>query len=159
ERFSQLPGKIINIPKADGQIEKFEVWEASNFAPSLQEKFPEIRSYIGIGIDDPKAYLRFSVSPKGVSTMILKAGKSEFIEPYTEDGKYIVFDSKSHRKSGETPFECSTPETSGLVNEIDDLVYNQRSSAGVFKTYRLAMSVGGYYTQHFGGTVDDALAA
>lgn len=159
QRFSNLPGSIINIPTSEGKIEKFEVWEASNFAPSLQEKFPEIRSYIGIGLDDPSAYLRFSVSPQGVSTMILKAGKSEFIEPFTEDGKYIVFDSKSHRVKGQIPFECSTPETSALVNETQELTNSQKSSAGVFKTYRLAMSCGGEYAQKFGGTVAGALAA
>lgn len=159
QRFSNAPGAVVNMPTAEGKIEQFEVWEASNFAPTLQEKFPEIRSYIGIGIDSPTSYLRFSVSPDGVSTMILKAGKSEFIEPYTEDGKYIVFDSKSHRNNGEIPFECSTPETSELVNESQNLVNTQKSSAGVFKTYRLAMSCTGEYAQRFGSTVAGALAA
>jgi len=94
-RFSNLPGNIISIPNVNGELEKFEVWEASNFSPALQAKFPEIRAYAGIGIDDPNAYLRFSLSPAGIQTMVLRAGTSEFIEPYTVDGsKYIVFDSK-----------------------------------------------------------------
>lgn len=160
ERFSNLPGNIISIPNAEGKMEQFEVWEASNFAPALQAKFPEIRSYIGIGIDDPTAYLRFSLSPlKGISTMILRAGKSEFIEPYTVDGKYIVFDSKSHRNQGEIPFECSTPETAALVNDSEALVNTNKSSVGVFKTFRLAQSVTGEYTQYFGGTVQGAMEA
>lgn len=159
ERFSNMPGNIISLPTADGKMEQFEVWESSNFTPELQAKFPEIRSYIGIGIDDPAAYLRFSFTPKGISTMVLRAGKSEFIEPYTLDGKYIVFDSKSHRNQGEIPFECSTPETSALVNDSQDLVDSNKSSAGVFKTFRLAQSVTGEYTQYFGGTVADAMDA
>lgn len=158
ERFSNMPGKIISIPTSDGSTQQFQVWEASNFTPVLQAKFPEIRSYIGIGIDDPTAYLRFSLSPsKGISSMILRAGKSEFIEKYTEDGKYIVFDSKSHRNSGEIPFECSTPETSALVNSSEDLVNQNRSSAGVFKTFRLAQSVTGEYSTYHGGTMVGAM--
>lgn len=157
-RFSNLPGNIISLPTADGKMENYEVWEASNFAPGLQARFPEIRSYVGVGVDDPNAYLRFSLSPKGISTMTLRAGKSEFIEPYTTDGsKYIVFDSKAHRNQGDIPFECSTPETSALVNDSEDLINANKSSVGVFKTFRLAQSVTGEYTQYFGGTVADAL--
>lgn len=158
ERFSKKAGTLINLPTADGKIEQFLVWEASNFSPALQAKFPEIRSYIGLGVDDPHAYLRFSISPsKGISTMTLRAGKSEFIERYTEDGKYIVFDSKSHRSQGEIPFECSTPETSALANSSEDLVNSNKSSAGVFKTFRLAQSVTGEYTTYHGGTVAGAM--
>jgi hypothetical protein len=157
-RFSNLPGNIISLPNVNGDLERYEVWEASNFTPALQAKFPEIRAYVGIGIDDPNAYLRFSMSPKGIQTMTLRAGNSEFIEPYTVDNNtYIVFNSKAHRNEGEIPFECSTPETSALVNDSEDLILSNKSSTGVFKTFRLAQSVTGEYTQYFGGTVDDAM--
>lgn len=160
DRFSGQAGKILSLPNAEGKMEKFEVWEASNFTPVLQAKFPEIRSYVGVGIDDPTAYLRFSLSPStGVSTMTLRAGKSEFIEPYTVDGNtYIVFDSKDHRKAGEIPFECSTPETNALVESSGDLASQNKSSAGVFKTLRLAQSVTGEYSTYFGGTLNGAMA-
>lgn len=159
ERFSNLPGNIISIPNAEGEMERFEVWEASNFTPTLQAKFPNIRAYVGIGIDDPNAYLRFSFSSKGISTMTLRAGKSEFIEPYTSDNsKYIVFDSKIHRVQGEIPFECSTPETTALSNDMSTLT-NGKSNTGIFKTFRLAQVVTGEYTQYFGGTVADGMDA
>ncbi|MES1220362.1 MAG: peptidase, partial [Bacteroidota bacterium] len=41
---------VISIPNADGDLEQFEVVEASNFEPDLQAKFPEIRAYTGKGI-------------------------------------------------------------------------------------------------------------
>src|SRR5215211_7144794 len=34
---------IISLPNADGRLELFEVFEASNFEPDLQAQFPEIR--------------------------------------------------------------------------------------------------------------------
>lgn len=154
ERYSNSAGVIVNFPTAKGNIEKFEVWEASNFTPSLQEKFPEIRAYVGKGIDTPTAYLRFSVSPEGVSTMILDGGNSEFIEPYTQDGKYIVFDSKTHRNNLDTPFECTTQDENDIIEDFS----TNRSSAGVFTTYRMAMSVTGEYSQFFGGTIAGALS-
>src|SRR5690606_30855529 len=157
-RFSDLPGNIISLPNANGEMERFEVWEASNFTPALQAKFPEIRSYAGVGIDDPTAYLRFSLSPDGISTMTLRPGKSEFIEPYTADNsKYIVFDSKTHRNEGEVPFECSTPETAALVNDSQEILSANKSDTGVFQTYRLAQSVTGEYSAYFGGTLAGAM--
>ena len=159
ERFSGQSGKIISIPNAEGKMEKFEVWEASNFTPTLQAKFPDIRAYVGIGIDDPNAYLRFGLSPHGISTMTLRAGKSEFIEPYTVDGNtYIVFNSKSHRNSGEIPFECKTDDTAALSTELGDIASSNKASNGVFKTFRLAQSTTGEYGQYFGG-LSGAMAA
>ncbi|HEX2683475.1 MAG TPA: peptidase, partial [Ferruginibacter sp.] len=34
---------VISLPNADGQFEQFEVYEASNFVPELQARYPEIR--------------------------------------------------------------------------------------------------------------------
>lgn len=112
-RFSKNEGVIISLPTASGKLERFQVWESSNMAPELQAKFPDIRSYVGSGIEDPTAYLRFSVSPLGFSSMITRSGISEFIEPYTEDRMvYAVFDSNARRGQDKVPFE--SPVTNQL---------------------------------------------
>ena len=36
---------MISLPNADGRIEQFELFEASNFEPELQAKYPQIRSF------------------------------------------------------------------------------------------------------------------
>jgi hypothetical protein len=65
-------------------LEKFLVWESSNFEPELQAKYPDIRAYAGVGITDPTASLNFSLSSQGMQTMILRAESgSEFIEAWT----------------------------------------------------------------------------
>ena len=38
---------IISLPNANGQIEQFEGYEASNFEPALPAKFPGIRAFFG----------------------------------------------------------------------------------------------------------------
>ena len=92
-------GVIITVPNIQGKLEKFEVWELSNMAPDLQAKYTDIRSYVGSSKDDPTAYLRFSMSPQGFSSLVLRAGISEYIEPYTTDAKtYVVFDSTMKKK-------------------------------------------------------------
>src|SRR5256885_2261803 len=54
---------VITLPDADGQIEQFEVFEASNFEPALQAQFPQIRAFSGKGISDKYATLKLSISP------------------------------------------------------------------------------------------------
>jgi hypothetical protein len=84
QKFSGQKGIEILMPDEKGQLQKFQVWEYSNFSPELQAQFPNIRSYMGIGITDPTAYLRFSISDLGVSSTMLKSDGSSFIEPYAQ---------------------------------------------------------------------------
>ncbi len=158
DRASGLPGVEISLPNINGQLEKFLVWESSNFEPALQASFPEIRAYVGKGITDPSAVLNFSFSPSGVQSMVFRADTgSEFIEPYTKDRSvYVIFDSKT-RIAGQLPFNCSTNDVA-LVQDLQNDITG-RSNNQVYKTMRLALSCTGEYGAYHGGTVVGALAA
>ena len=160
QKSSGQAGTIIQFPNSNGELEKFQVWESSNFDPALQAQFPEIRAYIGKGITDPSAVLNFSVSPRGIQTMVFRADKgTEFIEPYTKDNSvYVIFDSAT-RIAGKLPFNCSTEDIAINQNLSDKLVNVTLSSAQSYKTMRLALSCTGEYGQYHGGTVSGALAA
>ena len=74
---------IIELPVVDGKMQRFKVVDASNFAPELQLKHPNIRSFAAQGIDDPTAIARFSTSPYGVNVMISSANQpTVYIDPY-----------------------------------------------------------------------------
>jgi len=153
-------GVEITLPTVNGE-EKFNVWETSNFAPALRAQYPEIKSYVGRGVTDKAAYIRFSLSPeKGLSTMVLRAGNgAEFIEPYTRDRSvYVAFDSKSRVKD-HLPFNCSTDDVAVNDELVGQVGETSRADNQVFKTYRLALSCTGEYTAYHGGTVAGALAA
>ena len=147
----------ILIPNKNGKLERFSVWESSNFEAELQAKYPEIRAYAGVGITDKKASINFSMSPRGIQTMVLRADEgSEFIEPYAKDNKiYVLFDSKN-RERGSLPFSCKTEDlvlNKKLLNATNKISANNR----VFKTLRLALSCTGEYTVYHGGTKAGAL--
>lgn len=149
----------IGIPNSDGELEQFLVWESSNFDLELQARFPEIRAYAGVGITDAKATLYFSLSPKGIQTMVLRAGNaSEFIEASAEDvALYTLFTSKNKAK-GTLPFACKTNEVT-LNKELLKLTAKESANNKVFKTLRLALSCTGEYAAKFDGTKVGALAA
>src|SRR5436190_1842759 len=72
DRRSSNNSTVISLPNANGDLEQFEVFEASNFEPDLQARFPEIRAYSGKGITDKYATLKLSISPQGIQTMVFR---------------------------------------------------------------------------------------
>ena len=154
DRFgSDVSNVIISIPNVDGNLERFQMYEASNFDAELQALYPEIRSYVGIGLDDKYAQLRLSLDPRGIQTMTFRAGKSnEFIEPYSQDGKvYAIYTSKSERK-GKLPFTCSTDDQE-LISSIESRTnFTSRASTTSLLNFRLAISCTAEYANYFGAT-------
>src|SRR5688572_4299095 len=140
---------IISLPNADGQIEQFEVFEASNFEPALQARFPGIRAFSGKGITDRSATLKLSISPQGIQTMVFRTEKdNEFIEPYSQDHLiYAVY--RSTRERGKLPWTCSTEDVT-MMNNINAQLGRTESNAGQLKTMRLAQSCNGEYSNWFG---------
>lgn len=161
ERFSDAKtnNTIISLPNVSGQMEKFRVYENSNMAPELAAKYPEIKSYIGIGIDNPTSTSYFSVSPLGFKGMILSADKSAvFIEPYSKDLKTYSVYRKSDKTQSLDKFDCKViSDANDLIS--GDLQARPNADDATLRTFRLAMSVTGEYTAYFGGTKALALAA
>ncbi|BCY27622.1 GEVED domain-containing protein [Flavobacterium okayamense] len=161
ERNSNLKTSktIISFPNAEGKMENFQVWEQSNMDPDLAARYPEIKSYVGQGIENPSATIYFSISPLGIQTMTLYGDKeATFIEPYTTDlSSYTVY-RKSDKRQAFTKFDCLVDDN--LSSQIPTGA-NLRPNAddSKLRTFRLAMSVTGEYTAYFGGTKANALAA
>ena len=87
DRFSSQKSSIVlSLPNADGTMEQFRIFENSNMDPDLAARYPEIKSYIGIGINNPTASAYISTSPLGFKSMVLNPGKpAVFIEPFSQD--------------------------------------------------------------------------
>ena len=143
---------MISIPNAGGELEQFEVFEASNFEPDLQARFPEIRAFSGKSLTDPAATLKLSLSPQGIQSMVFRTDEdNEFIEAYSADHRvYAVY--RSRRARGQLPWTCST-EDRKLAASIDETVAGLRlpeSNTGQHRTIRLAQSCNGEYSNFFG---------
>ena len=162
DRFkTSISNVVMTFPDADGNFEDFYMFEATNFEPELQAKFPEIRSYVGVGVNSPTSILRISVDPRGINGMVFRADKrTEFFEPLSQDGTIYAF-FKSNRIKGKKPFTCSTPEEE--IEMPSDLAskaaYEVMASDGRLLTFRTAVSCTGEYAQYHGGTVAGAMAA
>ncbi|WP_288374723.1 reprolysin-like metallopeptidase [Chryseobacterium culicis] len=142
----------ISIPTLEGKIEKFTVNSFPVMDETLANQY-QLGSYVGIGIDDPSKYIRFSVAPNDFQSMIIGTdGKYEFIEPATSDKSYYSVHGKTN-KSGHA-FTCNTKEDKESVANLEKLKNAgtvAKSNNKTFHTLRLAMSVTGEYTAYFGG--------
>ncbi|WP_312992219.1 reprolysin-like metallopeptidase [Chryseobacterium flavum] len=158
---------IISLPTAEGKIEKFAVYSNPVMEKSLIDKY-QLGSYVGVGVDDPGKYVRFSTSPTEMQSMIIKDGIFQFIEPISTDKKtYGVF-YKTKEEGGVHGFECDTEEHD--IKAIKSLEYNGKqtlSGVGItnrpantkYRTFRMALAATGEYTQFHGGNAAGALTA
>ncbi|MBB4805475.1 hypothetical protein HNP38_000747 [Chryseobacterium defluvii] len=151
---------IISFPNSEGRMENFKIKENSNFDPQLAAKYPDIKSYVGEGLEDPNSTVYFSISPLGLSSMEIYGDKSAvFIEPYTKDlSTYIVY-KKSDKKDNLNKFECTVIDVAnkGIANM--NVMARPNADDATLRTFRLALSSTGEYTAYFGGTKAQALAA
>ena len=159
--ISNLP--IISLPLPTGESMKFYIEEASIMHPKLQEKFPNIKSYIGYGVKNSKITVRFSVSPKEYHFSIYGPGFKQvsISKSSTLNDLYLVFYKKDLSTiNGEPIFHCSFDP---LIHKPDTSIPTQvtRSDNGDqnLREYRLALACTGEYTSYHGGTSVDAMAA
>lgn len=149
---------IISFPNSAGKMENFRVTENSNFEPELAAKYPDIKSYIGEGIEDPASKIYFSISALGLSSMEIYSDKSAvFIQPYTRDLSTYITYKKSDRKNNLNKFECKVLDIA--QKESSNSIAHKSADDSTLRTFRLALSCTGEYTSYFGGTKAQALAA
>ncbi|MGE5944015.1 MAG: reprolysin-like metallopeptidase [Flavobacteriales bacterium] len=155
---------IITVPGENGELESFNIFEASVFSPELAEKFPDIKSYVGYSLKNPNARIRMSVSHLGIKTMVSYVGKSTvFMEPTSRNSNQYILYSKDSKINSRDPFECQTidalNETLNKNSDISKTTVNEGGANNkTLQKFRIAISVTGEYTDYFGGTVADALA-
>ena len=151
---------VLSFPNADGEFERFKVFEASVMDSELSARYPEIRSYAGQGIDDPTAIIRFSVTPLGFQSIRFSANKpASFIEAITNDASvYSVF-TRASKVNMNDDFECSITESMNNSMNSDSGFSARNADDSILRTYRLVVSATGEYTSYHGGTKALALAA
>ncbi|MEO8233200.1 MAG: reprolysin-like metallopeptidase [Ignavibacteriota bacterium] len=153
---------IISLPMPDGSMQRFAVVESPVMAPELAAKYPEIKTYMGKGIDDIYASVRFDLTPLGFHAMILSPNGNVFIDPYAlgDTENLISYYTKDFYNDQKT-FVCELIADENKIKEIEYLVGDGvlTPTGPQLRTYRLALACTGEYATFFGGTVPLALAA
>ncbi|MDB2434395.1 M12 family metallo-peptidase [Luminiphilus sp.] len=155
----------IALPAPDGTEEQFNVRSSSVMPPGLAERYPTIKAYEGVAMDDPSVTIRMEITDKGLSAQILGPNKRWLIDP-ADDGDSEV--SRSYKygtslKSEREPFcELDTRKSaSGWQSLSPEFKQGLRakSTSGAIKTFRTAVATTGEYGVYHGRTAAGVLSA
>ncbi|WP_162182441.1 fibronectin type III domain-containing protein [Lacinutrix jangbogonensis] len=160
KRFSNKnSNSIISLPNEFGVLESYKIFESSNFDPVLANKYPQIKSYIGINtVTGTTARISYSPS-QGLHAFVSNLERATtIIKPLdVKNNLYTVF-SRSDLSQDISDFECSTMESvmtsSKFINQNNNSFNADDQN---LRLYRLAVSTTGEYSQYFldGTEVDD----
>ncbi len=90
---AQLSSLEVSLPHPDGGFQRFALVESPVMEPGLAAKHPEIKTYAGRGIDDPRASLRLDITPLGLHASVRSPRGAWYIDPYyhLDDSLYVSY--------------------------------------------------------------------
>ena len=152
---------VCEIPLPGGGFGRFAIVESPVMAAELGARYPEIRTYVGYGLDDPSASARLDLTPAGFHALILSADGTIYIDPFQRgDDRHYQSYYKRDFRSDKSLGGCTVVDENGMGAQIDKLIADGLPRSGTqLRTYRAAVATTGEYTAHFGGTVAQGLAA
>ncbi|HEX8652862.1 MAG TPA: zinc-dependent metalloprotease family protein, partial [Pyrinomonadaceae bacterium] len=148
----------MSLPMPDGTFAKFRVEESPIMEPGLAAQYPDFKTYRGQGIDDPTATTRFGITSAGFHAIILSAGDTVYVDPYSKSDTVNHISYFKRNLPGDKRFECKVGDfQSGAGSKLagqDAVIAPSVTSAGTLRTYRLALAATGEYTMHFSELTD-----
>ena len=159
--FSEKKQATIDFPNESGQPEKFSVREADLLSSELSSEHPNIKTFVGTSLSRKNVHARWSISPLGVNAMIDSPEGQFFLQPdrsgnenkhlfYKRGGTlYDDFESLNCLVTADKTVKKSTVQTKTQNKQVA-----KSSSVQTLKTYRIAVSATGEFTQYWGDDDD-----
>ncbi|MBZ0204580.1 MAG: T9SS type A sorting domain-containing protein [Ignavibacteria bacterium] len=139
---------VFSIPMPDGSMQRFRVVESPIMETGLAGKYPLIKTYLGQGIDDQYATIRFDYTYLGFHAMVYSPNGTVMIDPYTMNNTdYYI----SYYKS-----DCPRTDYFNCLTEsaVEKVSYNGpmlMRTGEQLHTYRIAIATTVEYTGVCGG--------
>lgn len=140
QREAKTSNLILQFPDANGELKNFKIFEAPVMEQALAQKYSDLKSYVGQGVDNPSETIRFSVTVYGLHNMMFNSDGASYTDPYTKDQKtYIVYNKAALTapktfKCGVTDTHAKKPKNGGLTP------LSVPATDGMLRRYRLAMA-------------------
>lgn len=156
---------ILELPMPDGVTERFAITRAEVMEDDLAEKFPQIMTFRGRGLDDPSATAIVDRTPAGFHAMVLREGGTVFIDPYR---RHDTVHYLSYSKADYGPTDAAMDFQCHFDGEISTPVagpgLHRKSTPDLpsgteLRTYRTVVAATAEYTAFHGGTIPDGMAA
>jgi len=151
----------VSLPLPAGGFLSFRILESPIMDSELGRRFPEIKTYRGIGIDDAGASVRFDVTPHGFHAMIRSAAGTVFIDPLRRDPStlYMSYYRRDYSSPDRPGFQCEVHRAPRPPGQELPRAAAAEASGSELRTYRTVVAATVEYTTFHGGTVALGLAA
>ena len=156
------------LPRPDGSVAHFAVRETPVMAAGLARRFPSIKTYAGVGLDDASASLRLDLTPRGFHAQVLSGvGQSYYIDPVTrtDTRHYLAFYRYAmNRVAAGAASICGVEPTVAELKKLAATIAAARPSAAAatgsqLRTFRLALANTAEYAVFAGNTAAAVMAA
>lgn len=136
---------VISLPFPGGGMERFRIVNAPVMEKGLLQKFPGFASFAGESLEHPGYYLRCDISPHGFNAMVLAPeGETWYINALNKN-TCAVFARNSIKNISQ--FTCGVGDfVKGAIQQQNGLTL-RGADDGKLRTYRLACTVNGEYSQ------------
>lgn len=130
---------VVQFPDGNGELKSFRIYEAPVIADGLTARYPNMKSYVGQGVDKPSDMIRFSTTMYGLHNMMFSSEGTSYIDPYTKDlSTYIVY-----KRASVMPrqFFCGVKDKKEKSKKEPVMTtFSENATDGIMRTYRLAMA-------------------
>jgi len=84
---------VISLPHPDGGYQRFTLEESPVMEPGLAARHPDIKTYRGKGVDDPRATLRMDITNLGLHASVRSPNGGWYVDPYYQNdtGTYAAY--------------------------------------------------------------------
>ncbi len=150
-------GAIIQLPTPDGKTRSFVVSSSSCMEPGLAAKFPEIRTYTGIAVDNKGVTAKFDFTYTGFHALVFDGSNTYIIDPYSytsAGGYYVCYYQRNVNRENGGAFCANGTNVQEEIQQHSEMSIGRgkyppiqmKASGTQRKTYRLAVACTGEYS-------------
>ncbi|MGK0253563.1 MAG: hypothetical protein ACI9OE_001036 [Mariniflexile sp.] len=134
---------IIDFPNALGEMDSFKIFKASVLHQDLQERYPELGSFIGQNLKTPSEIIRFSISPFGLKSVTLGSSYgTQYIDLVSKiENVYSSF-FRRDLPSEVYEFECGFIDEDFIYDRSTEnkIISQKKANDGQLREFRLALA-------------------
>ncbi len=160
--------QVLDLPTPDGGYRSFRVWQSDLMDRALAAKYPMIKTFTAVAVDNKMITAKLDYTPRGFHAMVYDNANTYFIDPYSNinDGYYTCYYRHDYARPAGKNMVCENGalvtnafgQTIDMANDAAESDYNfppppqYRTNGTTLKKYRLALACTGEYSTAVGGT-------
>lgn len=144
---AQPSSTVLTLPMPDGTFARFRVAESPILAPKIAVDYPDVRTYVAQGIDDPTHSARLDRTPLGFNAIVVTPGDFILVKRATTVAGTLYMTFKKSDLPAPDGMSC-TIDAERAPRELPRV--NAPPSGANLRTYDLALVTSGEFTDFYG---------